>query len=172
MGFTGLDGSYLASGLAAGTYQVYFGDPQCLLTAPGLAPQWYSGQLTQAAAMKVTVTVGHTTGSIDAALQPDGQITGSVSGPTATPLAGACVTAVPVPADGSLPVVAVTGSSGYTLGDLVPGGYKVRFSAGCGAVGYATQWWDDAASRKAATVVTVGPNQDVPGISATLSKSG
>ena len=172
VGFTGLDGSYLVSGLPAGNYQVYFGDPQCLLAAPGLAPQWYSGQPTQSAATTVAVTVGHTTGSIDAALQADGQITGTVSGPTATPLAGACVTAVPAPADGSLPVVAVTGSSGYTLSDLVPGGYKVRFSAGCGATGYATQWWDDVTSSKDATVIPVGPNDVVPDISATLSKSG
>jgi hypothetical protein len=172
IGFTGLDGSYLVSGLPAGNYQVYFGDPQCYLTAPGLAPQWYSGQLTQSTATTVAVTVGHTTGSIDAALQADGQITGTVSGPTATPLAGACVTAVPSPADGALPVVAVTGSSGYTLSDLVPGDYKVRFSAGCGATGYATQWWDDVTSSKDATVIPVGPNDVVPDISATLSKSG
>jgi hypothetical protein len=32
--FTGLDGSYLATGLPVGTYQVYFGDPQC--NSPGL----------------------------------------------------------------------------------------------------------------------------------------
>jgi Carboxypeptidase regulatory-like domain len=172
LGFTGLDGSYQASGLPAGTYQVYFGDPQCLLTVPGLAPQWYNDELTQAAATTVTVTVGHTTGSIDAALQSDGEITGTVSGLTATALSGACVTAIPVPAGGSLPVLAVTGSSGYTLGDLVPGGYKVRFSVGCGAVGYGTQWWDDVTSGKDATVIPVGPNDVVPDISATLSKSG
>jgi hypothetical protein len=171
-GYTGLDGSYLATGLPAGSYQVYFGDPQCVLTTPGLAPQWYSNRLAQAAAATVTVTVGQTTGSIDAALQTDGQITGTVSGPAASPLAGACVTAFPVAAAGALPIVAVTGTSGYTLADLPPGRYKVRFSVGCGASGYATQWWKDAASQKAATVITVGPSQDISGISATLSKSG
>jgi hypothetical protein len=171
-GYTGLDGGYVASGLPAGSYQVYFGDPQCLLTTPGLAPQWYSDQLTQAAATKVTVIAGITTGSVDAALQSDGQITGTVSGPTASPLAGGCVTAFSVPAGAALPVVAVTGTSGYTMADLVPGRYKVEFTSGCGTTGYATQWWKDAASQKAATVITVGPSQDVSGISATLSKSG
>ena len=77
--FTGLDGSYLVTGLAAGSYQVYFGDPQCLIAAPGLAPQWYNDQTTQPAATPVPVTVGATTGSVDAALQPDGEITGTVS---------------------------------------------------------------------------------------------
>ena len=118
-----------------------------------------------------------TTGSIDAALQPDGQITGTVSaGSPATPLSGACVTAFPAlsgaqSANGSLPVVAVSGPSGYTLADLLPGQYKVRFSAGCGAAGYATQWYPDVPSRSKATVVTVGANQTASGVSATLSKS-
>jgi hypothetical protein len=131
----------------------------------------------------VTVRAGRTTPGIGGrlvlggtisgrALQSDGQITGTVSGPSASPLPGACVTAFPVSAPGSLPVVAVTGTSGYTLADLVPGQYKLRFSTGCGALGYATHWWKDAASHSAATVITVGPSKDVSGISATLSKSG
>ncbi len=75
------DGTYLADGLAAGTYQVYFGDPTCFFSPVDFAPQWYDNQPTQATATPVTVTVGQTTPSIDAALQPDGQITGIVSGP-------------------------------------------------------------------------------------------
>ncbi|HEY2080004.1 MAG TPA: carboxypeptidase-like regulatory domain-containing protein, partial [Streptosporangiaceae bacterium] len=118
------------------------------------------------------VTVGATTPSIDATLQPDGQITGTVSGPAASPLAGICVTAVPQ-ASGSLPVVAVTrASGGYTLADLLPGDYKVRFSPGCGATGYATQWYDDAPSHSAATPIPVGAGQTQSAINATLSKSG
>jgi hypothetical protein len=173
-GFTGPDGSYLATGLAAGTYQVFF-DPTCLFTAgPGFAPQWYNDQPTQATAAEVTVKVEQTTPSIDAALQPAGlgEITGIVSGKSTGPLSGACVTAILLPAGSALPVVAVTRSSGYTLADLVPGRYKVKFSAGCGAVGYATQWWKQTASQKTATVIRVGPGQDKSGISATLGKSG
>ena len=68
-------------------------------------------------------------------------------------------------------MVAVTGPSGYTLGDLLPGQYKVRFSAGCGAAGYATQWYQDVASRKAAKTITVVANQTASGVSATLSKT-
>jgi len=141
-------------------------------TTPGLAPQWYNDQLIQGTATTVPVSVGSTTASIDAVLQSDGQISGTVSGASAGPLSGICVTAYPLASTGSLPIVAATGSSGYTLADLVPGQYTVRFSTGCGALGYATQWWKDAASHSAATVVTVGPSQEVSGISATLSKSG
>ena len=172
---TGSDGSYLATGLAAGSYQVYF-DTQCLFTGSGdLAPQWYNDAQTQAAATPVTVKVGQTTPSINAALQPngDGEISGTVSaaGPSPTALTGACVTAIPLPAGSAQPVVAVSRPSGYRLPDLFPGRYKVRFSAGCGAAGYATQWWRDKTSQKTATVITVGVGQDVSGISATLGKS-
>ncbi len=169
-GSTGIDGSYQMTGLSAGTYQVYFGDPQCLIASVGLAPQWYDNQATQATANSVRVTVGGTTGSIDAVLQPDGQITGTVSGPSATPLSGICVTAFPR-SGGSPPVVAVTGTSGgYTLTDLLPGSYKVRFSAGCGATGYATQWYQDAASRKSAKVIRIAADQTRFAVDATLSK--
>ncbi|HUC21284.1 MAG TPA: carboxypeptidase regulatory-like domain-containing protein [Streptosporangiaceae bacterium] len=173
---TGTHGGYLVTGLAAGTYQVYF-DTSCLDTVgPGLAPQWYDDQARQATANAVTVTVGQTQTGIDAALQQGGygEITGTISaaGPPAAPLSGACVTAVPLPAGSALPVVAVTTSSGYTVADLPPGRYKVKFSAGCGAAGYATQWWKQKTSRKTATVVTVGSGQDRSGISATLRKNG
>ena len=66
---TNVDGSYLADGLAAGSYQVYFGDPTCVFSPVNFAPQWYDNQPTQATATPVTVTVGQTTPSIDAALQ-------------------------------------------------------------------------------------------------------
>jgi hypothetical protein len=172
-GTTGVGGTYVAAGLPAGTYTVLFNDPQCLTPAPGLAPQWYDGQATQATAKPVSVTVGNTTPSIDAALQGDGEITGTVSasGSPATPLSGACVTAFPLSANGSLPVVAVTSATGYTLADVLPGQYKVRFSSGCGATGYATQWYQGAALESAATTITVAANQTASGISATLNKS-
>jgi hypothetical protein len=172
---SGADGRYLITGLAAGSYQVYF-DPSCLAAGPLLEPQWYNNQPTRATANSVTVKVGLTTPSIDAALQPgsDGEITGTVSasGPSPAPLSGACVTAVPLPSGSALPVVAVTKASGYTLADLPPGRYKVRFSSGCGAAGYAAQWWRHKTSQKTATVIQVGFGQDVQRISATLRKSG
>jgi hypothetical protein len=173
---TGTHGSYRVTGLAAGNYQVYF-DTSCLFTTgPSLAPQWYNDQPTQATANWVPVKVGVTTPSIDAALQAggDSEITGTVSasGPSATPLSGACVTAIPLPAGSAPPVVGVTKASGYTVGYLSPGRYKVKFSAGCGATGYATQWWKQKSSQKTATVIRVGSGQDKSGISATLRKSG
>jgi len=168
LAITGTDGSYQATGLAAGPYQVYFGDPLCLLGSPGLAPQWYDDQATQAKATAVTVTVGQTTPSIDAALQPFGEITGTVSGPSNTAVSGACVTAVPLPAGSAPRIVAVSRPGGYALTGLIPGRYKVEFSSGCGAGVYATQWWKDARSRAAAKVITVRFGQDISGVNARL----
>jgi hypothetical protein len=171
-GFTGFDGSYRVTGLAAGTtYQVYFGDPLCLTGVTDLVPQWYNDQATQATATPVPVTVGNTTQSINALLQAGGKITGTVSAKSAGPLSGVCVTAVPQAA-GAQPVVGVTRTSGgYTLADLLPGSYKVRFSSGCGATGYATQWYSRAASKAAATPVPVSAGQTQSAINATLSKT-
>jgi hypothetical protein len=58
---------------------------------------------------------------------------------------------------------------GYRLVGLVPGQYKVKFSAGCGSTGYLTQWWQAASSAANATPVGVGADQVVPDISATLN---
>ncbi len=170
VGDTRADGSYLATGLAPGSYQVYFNDPLCGLGPVGLAPQWYNDQPTQSTANKVTITVGHTTAAIDAALQTDGTITGTVLGPSSAPLGGICVTAMPLAA-GSVPVVAVSGKSGgFTLTEMLPGRYKVEFSSGCGAKGYRTQWWADAGSRQTATAFQVNAAQTVTGIDATMTR--
>ena len=37
------------------------------------------------------------------------------------------------------------------IGGVAPGRYRVEFASGCGATGYATQWWQDANS--VATVI-------------------
>ncbi|HEY2316625.1 MAG TPA: carboxypeptidase-like regulatory domain-containing protein, partial [Streptosporangiaceae bacterium] len=170
---TNPDGTYQATGLPTGAYQVLF-DATCPFGANKFVPQWYNNQSTQATANPVGVTAGHITPSIDAALQPGataGQITGTVSSPASAPLAGVCVTAVPASSDlaGSPRVIAVSRTGGYTLTDLMPGNYDVEFSSGCGASGYVHQWWQDASSQTAATPVTVGLDQVVSGISATMS---
>ncbi|MGO8959917.1 MAG: carboxypeptidase regulatory-like domain-containing protein [Streptosporangiaceae bacterium] len=169
-GFTAANGRYLAAGMPPGSYQVYFNDPLCGLGPNDLAPQWYNDQPTQATAAKVTINLDQTTPGIDAALQPDGAISGTVLGPSSKALSGACATAMPVAA-GSVPIVAVSGKSGaFTLIDLLPGRYKVEFSSGCGASGYRTQWWQNAGSRQHATPVMVSAAQTVSGINAKLAR--
>lgn len=169
-GFTGPHGGYVVSGLAPGTYRAYFGDPFCQFFrffGEGmlfLAPQWFSGQPTQATASDITVTAGHITGKISATLRPYGSITGTVTNHAHAGVGGECVTAVPFnnPPDLFIglpgpPEIAISARSGhYTLADVAPGRYKVEFSTGCGDSGFATQWWNDAASPKSAIVINVG----------------
>lgn len=176
---TGQNGRYVAPDLAPGQYQAYFGDPSCDFVSEGLgtlAPQWFNGQPTQGTASDITVTAGHTTTGITAALQPYGSITGTVTNAAHAGVSGECVTAVPMSTAGDpfsavpqAPEIAITRSGGqYTLTDLAAGRYKVKFSVGCGDAGFVTQWWDNASSA-AASVITVAFTP-IAGINATLRR--
>jgi hypothetical protein len=64
-----------------------------------------------------------------------------------------------------------TGPGGnYDLGPVNPGRYLVEFSSGCGATGYATQWWRGAQSPGKATVVVVSSRVTRSGIDATMAR--
>jgi Carboxypeptidase regulatory-like domain len=174
---TGQDGTYEIGHLGAGTYHVYLGDAFCGSGSSGhvFAPQWFKGQQSLATATDVTVTAGNATADISAGLGEGGTIRGTVTH-QGQPVAGECVTAAPVnPTPDPLlnqtlnPVVAVTTSSGsYSLVDLLPGQYDVKFSIGCGDSGFATQWWRHAASEQSATTISVSANGTVTGIDANL----
>ena len=170
---TGLDGTFTAPGIAAGQYQVNFNDPTCFFGVPSLASQWYNGQPSEATADTITVTAGSTTSGIDANLQPFGTITGTVTGPGQAAVAGECVMAIPIGKDFAgffPPEVAITTTTGsYSLLDVQPGRYKVKFRTGCGDAGFKTQWWQNAGSAATATVITVGAGAAVTGIDAALT---
>jgi len=173
---TNQDGKYRVTGLASGKYQVYFADPYCFFPDDDLAPQWFNNQPTQAAATQVAVTAGANTGGINATLVTTGSISGSVTDLAHAPVAGECVTAVPVrfAPDPLLlitqpPEIAVTTASGrYSLAGVQPGTYKVKFSVGCGDSGFRTQWWQNATSASGATVITIGSGEVVTGIDSAL----
>jgi hypothetical protein len=164
-GYTGPAGHYKFIGLAPGRYRVLIGDQYCVLLnvgGPSFAPQWYKDRATRATADLVTVTAGHTTTSVSATLVPFGAITGTVTSRGGGPVPGECVTAVPFrtppdPFTGLVtPEVAITSATGrYALLGLPPASYKIEFSAGCGAKGFATQWWRGAPAAGPATPVTL-----------------
>jgi hypothetical protein len=165
---TGRNGNYAIHGLAPGAYQVFFGDPLCFPGSPPLATQWYDGQQARPAATVITVAARHTTAGIGATMLPEGTVSGTVTGPSATAVSGARVTAMPL-AGGSRPVLAVTAAGSYSLIDLPAGQYKVKFGSGCGATGLATQWWQDARSSASATFIAVTPASVTTGIGAKLA---
>jgi hypothetical protein len=157
----GAGGAYSASSLGPGQYAVFFGDPGCSIDSPALAPRSYS--------RLVDVTVRHDTTGISATLALDGGISGVVKGRGGTPVAGICAEVVPL-AGGTSHVIGVTATGGYSIIDLVPGSYKVKFSAGCGATGYATRWYKDARNRQQATIIQVSANKITTRISITLPR--
>jgi hypothetical protein len=176
LSLTGPGGRYQMTDLTPGTYKVLFDacTPGPVPGAPGRAPQWYRGRDWRSTATTVRITAGRQTTGIGARLVADGTVSGTVTTTGSAPLGGICVTAVPAKADfpGSKAVAGITTSAGtYSIGDLAPGTYKVRFSSGCGATGYASQWWQDANSESAAAVITMRPGEATSGIDATLSTS-
>jgi hypothetical protein len=163
---TAAGGTFTVGSLQPGSYKVLFGDPAC---AGPFAPQWYDGQPSQAKATVITVSGGATTNLNPATLAVLGQITGTVTGPGPTALTGVCVAAEPVSARQPA-VVAVTRGGKYSIMSLQPGRYRVEFSSGCGASGLKTQWWKNASSKSAATIITVPIGAVTSGINATLHK--
>jgi hypothetical protein len=165
---TGYQGRYVLPGLRPGIYRVYFGTrTSCDDGQDALVPQWYGGAATRARAATVTVMSGAVTPGIDATLREDGGISGTVTA-AGSPLSGVCVRAVPRAA-GRSAIFTATAGGRYSLAGLIPGAYTVRFSSGCGAAGYATQWWDRKGSAATATVINVTAGAVRTGIDAALT---
>lgn len=168
---TGSRGHYVIPDLAAGRYRIFFdtrGD--CDDSLGGLVPQWYHGAATRSGATIVTVTAGHNLRGIGATLKSDGGVTGSVTAKASgQALGGVCVRAVPHTARRAASFT-TTARGSYSLTGLTPGTYTVEFSSGCGATGYATQWWNDKSSAGSATVITVKAGSVTTGIDAALER--
>lgn len=170
---TGGHGRYQQQGIAPGTYDVYLGDPAC--GADGTAPQWYSDVQSRLHATAVTVKAGQVAGGIGGTLHQDGTLSGTVTDSGSQPIAGICATVYPVSADplggAATLIVATTAADGtYSVPDVVPGRYKVEFSSGCGASGYALRWYLNATSRATASFVSVGVGAATTGIDGVLAK--
>lgn len=154
----GRNGRFSATNLAPGGYLVQINDACAGGTT--LAPQVISVNVAAGATTKVT-----------AALAATGSITGTVtSSASSSPVAGICVGAFAGTSATQPSAVAVTGANGsYQIGFLPSGSYLVKFSSGCGATGYATQWYNDASSATTATPVAVSSGAARSGVDASLS---
>jgi hypothetical protein len=112
------NGTYRLQGLTAGTYQLTF-DPSCGNRGP-YAPL----QLANPVAVRLGVTTSH----VDAVLQFDGSLTGTVTNSHGQPLGGICVVA-----EGSGLGFAFTRTRAdgtYTAKKVPPGSYQVQFIPG------------------------------------------
>ena len=154
-------GSYEIPNLAAGKYQILAGDPACTSNSPTTTAR-LSGP--------VSVASGKTTKGANVSMRLSGTITGVVRGPGGKPLPGICVEAVPFQGGIGIPTATTRRARGdYRIADLQPGSYKIKFTAGCGANGFATRWYKNARTElggrfvhDSAASVTSGINQTLP----------
>ncbi len=167
VGLAGPTGVFTITNLPPGKYIVDVGG--CGNIYSNLAAEWYQDAATSAKATVVSVAARTVTTLASMTLPGNGAISGMVTGPGSAPLAGICVTATT--ALSPVPVVAVSGKGGtYSLIGLAPSNYRVRFSSGCGASGYLTQWWNDRASAAKANTVTVTAATTTTDVNASLKK--
>lgn len=163
--YTDAAGAYALTGLAAGEYRIRFGDPETIPT--GLAARWWNGATECAASAVVTVTGAATVGDIDATL--GGSITGTVRGAGNALLGGVSVR---VYRDGAAsPAASATTNAGgaFALRGLRAGSYRVSFGEAGLPGQYLREWWKDAATRDAATVVTIVAGQAAAPLAVTLA---
>ena len=164
---TDLTGAYSITGLPQGSYRVHFSD--CNDT-PVFVSEWYDDKTSYSDADRVAVIDGASSVGVDAELSVGGSLSGTVTDDAGQPLDDACVTAYNDDDDSS--ETASTDASGtYSVAPLAPGRYLVRFSDCHYPEVYLREWYDDVASSSDATRVTVGAEQDTPGIDASLSKA-
>jgi hypothetical protein len=147
-GETNAAGAYTITGLASGTYAIAFQPSN-----KNYLFEYYGGVRYQSEATKVKVLPELTVAGIDVALQPGGEITGTVvDQSTGVPIQGAQVCARGVFASFFERECASSGAGGaYTVIKLRIGAYDVEFSA----PGFATQYYNEADSQSQAEPVAV-----------------
>lgn len=169
---TAPNGTYSIVALATAKYIVSFTAVECGPRSQNYAAQWYKNASTQAKATPVAVTVGRTTGGIDAAMQPGGTITGTVTNAKHAKLAGICVYAEV--SKNIVGYTTTTASGTYAMVGLSSGRYDLEFEASCSAhpANYASQWYKNAPSQAKATLVTVTAGKAIGGIDAVMQIGG
>jgi hypothetical protein len=158
-------GEYKVEGLASGSYAVEF-----QTWGENYLSAYYAGARFESEATRVAVVAGTTVAGIDVALQPGGEITGTVLAQGSdAPIEGAQVCARGnQPRSVNFYECVPSGAGGhYTLTKLHGGSYDVQFSA----AGYVTQYYDEANHEGDAESVTVSEGTSTPEINAAMQQS-
>ncbi len=170
---TNANGEYMLSPLVTGEYVVSFSAP---FEGPlDYATQYYDGQSFYPQANKVAVTTGLTASSIDAAMQPGGNISGRVTAAASgTALEGIEVCVLPVGQGGARERCAETNANGeYTVTQLAAGQDIVELGSPFGKnKSYQREYYGGKASYSEAAPVSVEAEATVSGIDAALYLPG
>jgi len=157
-GKTDLAGYYAIGGVRPGQVKIYFSASE---GAGGLyAAEFYNNKLSLPTADGVTVSADQTTANIDAVLASGtagGTIAGHVRDYQGNPISGAGIQVFSLDGSNCLLVGFSSDADGaFSLGGLVPGGYKLLTQVpGLGVV----EWYSDKASYAAADTITVTAGQ-------------
>ena len=158
-------GWYETSSLAAGTYYAEF------LNFDWGATEWYDNAVDFATATPFTVTAGETT-TIDVELALAGAISGTVTMEGGGAVSGGAVSAFDE-AGGYIVNTSVDEEGHYLIGGLETGAYYVKWNNFDGPLGAAAdEWYDDAVTMEAGTLVSVKAGETTTGIDAELALAG
>jgi hypothetical protein len=169
---TTADGSYqLAGFLPGGSYFVKFSAPN-----GGWADEWYDDVIQIQAATPVSVVEGAWSDGVDAALEPAGAISGTVTNAGGGAFSLLTVTAFRWDGSGWSPYKTDLRAyeTDYEIGGLPGGSYRVKFRGGAifnPSFGI-EEYFDDAATLAEATDVVVTVGVTTAGIDAVLESSG
>jgi hypothetical protein len=168
--YTGPSGSYDLGNLTAGTYRIGFDPDQYLADYQS---EYWDDATTLSDATSISIVAGQTVAGTDAELSAQGRITGTVTGPGATPLEGIHVTAYRQEFDDEEDYFyefddTWTDSDGtYDLGSLPDGTYRVGFFDHY--TGYLAEYWHDTTEWVDATNIEVVAGEVLSGTDAQLT---
>ncbi|HUA03960.1 MAG TPA: carboxypeptidase regulatory-like domain-containing protein [Solirubrobacteraceae bacterium] len=162
---TGADGSFTLTGLASGSYSLYF-------WASGHVAQYYNNETSLSSADQISVSAGSTASGINAALVPYGAIAGTVTDANT----GHALPYVEVEAYNTAGQEVGTGytdsSGAYTISYLPPATYALYFYDYDSSTGYVAQYYNDRNTLAAADGVAVKPGGTTTAINAALVPEG
>lgn len=168
---TDAGGEYEIAGLQEGDYRVVFRGGLDFVS------EHYDDATSESGAKPVQVTNATTAGSIDAALQTAGKISGKVVDAAGKAALQGIEVCARTPSEGPISAPSsctVSGADGkYTIGGLPAGTYPVRFSVPYfNIVNYLPQFYAGHAYESDADAVTVTPGATTPSIDAEMQPGG
>ena len=176
-GFTEADGTYEIDGLEPGSYKVRFHQESSggLDSSGNYLAQYYNDKRQESEADPISVTTGHVTAGIDAAMHEGGIITGVVTDAvTSDPLPYAWVCASHYEEEDHDPLsdrcTEAEANGSYLIAGLSTGDYAIYSDhvpagpLGEGKLNYAPQFYSDKPSFETATPFHVTEQQTYPGL--------
>lgn len=161
---TGIDGSYLLTGLPAGDYTVHFDGTEA---SAEVASGWWEDAATRAGATVVTVGVGETA-DVSPQLAPGASISGRIIDGDGNPLEQATVWVSRADDENASTSVTTDADGDYRVRALPAGDYVLMITYWEGTTSL-TEWWDNAQSDEFSTPITLAIGQSVSGVDVTLS---